>query len=115
MVNQSVNEFNTQFLFKIDALPQYVLFPLDISITAFNNFSLNVRELLISDRVHLPSRPPTKTNNQGNHTLLLVRNAVVEAGNKIIMKKASCSHKEEAAISGNPWELLWGNPSIYID
>ena len=82
MVNKSVNEFNTQFLFKIDALPQYVLFPLDISITVFNNFSPNVRELLISEGVHLPSRPPTKTNRQGNKRLLLVRNAVVEAGNK---------------------------------
>ena len=35
MVNQSVNYFNTRFLFKIDALPQYVVFALDID----KNFS----------------------------------------------------------------------------
>ena len=43
MVNQSVNEFYTQFLFEIDALPQDAVFLLDISATFFNNLSLEVR------------------------------------------------------------------------
>ena len=42
-VNQSVNEFYTRFLFKIDALPQDVTFPLDIAATFFNNLSPDVR------------------------------------------------------------------------
>ena len=43
MFNQSVNEFYTRFLFKIDALPQNVILPLDISETFFNNPSTEVR------------------------------------------------------------------------
>ena len=48
MVNQSVHEFYTWFLFKIDALPQDVAFPLDIAANFFNKLSPNVREFLIS-------------------------------------------------------------------
>ena len=40
MVNQLVNECYTWFLFKIDALPQDVVFPLDIAITFFRKISL---------------------------------------------------------------------------
>ena len=47
MVNQSVHEFYTRFLFKIDALPQDITFQLDIAATFLNNFSPEVRELLI--------------------------------------------------------------------
>ena len=47
MGNQSVNEFYTWFLFKIDALPQDVVFTLDIAATFFNNLSTDVRKLLI--------------------------------------------------------------------
>ena len=47
-VNQSVNEFYTRFLFKIDALPQDFTFTLDVSATSFNNLSTEVREFLIS-------------------------------------------------------------------
>ena len=43
MVNQSVNEFYNLFLFKIDALPQYVAFPLDIAATFFENLSPGIR------------------------------------------------------------------------
>ena len=43
MVNQPVNEFYTQFLFKIDALPQDVAFPLDIAATFFKNSITDVR------------------------------------------------------------------------
>ena len=48
MVNQSVNGFYTRFLLKIDALPQDVIFHLDISATFFNNLSPDVRGFLIS-------------------------------------------------------------------
>ena len=51
MVNQSVNEFYTQFLFKIDALPHAVVLPLDIAATFFNKLSPGVRHLLISEGV----------------------------------------------------------------
>ena len=43
MVNQSVNEFYTRVLFKIDALAQDVVFPLDITANLFNNLSPYVR------------------------------------------------------------------------
>ena len=43
MVNQSVNDFYTQSLFKIDALPQDVSFSLDIAATLSNNLSTEVR------------------------------------------------------------------------
>ena len=43
MVNESVNEFYTQFLFKIDALRQDILLSLDIAATFVNNFSPEVR------------------------------------------------------------------------
>ena len=51
MVNQSVNEFYTRFLLKIDAPPQYVAFPLDIAATFFNNLSPAVRGFLILEGV----------------------------------------------------------------
>ena len=38
-----LNEFYTCFLFKTDALPQNVVFPLDIAVTFFNNLSPDVR------------------------------------------------------------------------
>ena len=43
MANQSVNEFYTLFLFKIDAPPQDVAVPLDIATTFFKNLSHDVR------------------------------------------------------------------------
>ena len=48
MVNQSVNEFYTQFLFKIDAQPQDVVLLVDIVTTFFKNWSPDMREILIS-------------------------------------------------------------------
>ena len=48
LINQSVNEFYTHFLFKIDALLKEVVFPLDMAATFFNNLSPDVREFLIS-------------------------------------------------------------------
>ena len=42
MMNQSVNEFYTCFLFKIDALPHEVVLPLDISAALFKNLSPDV-------------------------------------------------------------------------
>ena len=57
-VNQSVSEFYTRFLFKIDALPHDVAFPLDIASTFFNNLSPDVREFLISEGVQVTQRLP---------------------------------------------------------
>ena len=45
MINQSVNEFYAQFLFKIDALPQDAVFSLEISVTFLNNLIPDVRDL----------------------------------------------------------------------
>ena len=47
MINQSLNEFYTCLLLKIDSLPQEVGFPLDIAATFFNNLSPDVRDFLI--------------------------------------------------------------------
>ena len=71
MVNKLVNKFYTRFLFKIDALPQDVVFPLDINETFLNNLIPDVREFLISERVWVPPRPPTETNNQVNQRIIL--------------------------------------------
>ena len=54
MINQSVNNFYTRFIFKIDALPQEVVFPLDIAVKFFNKLIPDVRELLVSEGVHVP-------------------------------------------------------------
>ena len=56
VVNQSVNEFYTWLLFKIDALPQDVAFPLYIAVTFFNNLSPDVRDFLISEGFQIPLR-----------------------------------------------------------
>ena len=87
MVNQSVNEFYTHFLFKIDALSQDVVLPIDISTNVFNKFSTKVREFLSPKRVQVPPRPSTDTNHQGNQGLVLVINAPLEEENKIRTKK----------------------------
>ena len=66
MVNQSVNEFYTRFLFKIDALLQDVAFPLYITATLFNNLSPNVRELFISEGFQVPQGHQLKTITREN-------------------------------------------------
>ena len=43
MFNQSVNDFYTRLFFKIDALRQDIVFPLDIYVAFFNNLSPDVR------------------------------------------------------------------------
>ena len=53
MVNQSVNYFYSRFFFKIDAIPQDVVLPLDIVSTFFNNWSTNIKEFLISEGVQV--------------------------------------------------------------
>ena len=63
IINQSVNDFYTHFLFKIDTLLQIVGLPLDINSTLFKKLSPDVRELLISEGVQVPQRPPTETNH----------------------------------------------------
>ena len=54
IVNQSINEFYTRFLFKIGGLPQDAVFPLDIAANFFNNLSPNIREIFISEGVQVP-------------------------------------------------------------
>ena len=83
MINQPVNEFYTRFIFKIDALPHYVVLKLDITAILFDMLIHEVRELLISGGVQVPPRMPTKTNHQGNQRLLLVINAAVDTEEKI--------------------------------
>ena len=63
MFNQSVNKFYTRLVFKIDALPQDMVFPLDIAVTLLNNFCPGVRKFLISEGVQVSPRPPTETNH----------------------------------------------------
>ena len=87
MLNQSVNEFYTQFVLKIDVLPPDVVFMPDFATRFSNNLSPNVRYFLISEGVQVHPSIPTETNNQGNQRLLLVRNAAVEAEKKRITIK----------------------------
>ena len=82
MVNQLVNEFYNQFLFKMDALLQEIVFTLDIVVTFFKILRPDVRELLISEGAHITPRLPTETNYQCNQRLLLSRNAYAEDENK---------------------------------
>ena len=82
MVNQLVNEFYTQFLFKIDALPQNVIFLLDIPVNVFNNLSPDLIYILIPEGFHFPPRPTTETKHKGNQRLILLRNVAVEADNQ---------------------------------
>ena len=79
MVNQSVNEFYTRFLFKIYALPQDIVLPIDILETLFNNLSLYLKELLIQEGVQVTPSLSTETSHQGNERLVLFQNAAVEA------------------------------------
>ena len=83
MIDQSLDEFYTRFLFKNDLLPQEIILPLGIAATFINNFIPEVREFLISVGVQVPPRMPTKTNHQRNQSLLLVRNAAVKAEKNI--------------------------------
>ena len=111
MANQSVNEFYTRFLFKIDALPQDVVFLFDISATFFNNVSTSVKEFLMSEWFQYPPRPPTENNHQGNQRLLLVRNAAVEAEKKtrtikVLLQQASRSRHTKTFMG-----MFGGNPS----
>ena len=84
MVNQSVNEFFTRLLFKIDELPQDVGLPLNIATIWFNKLIPGVRKLFIPEGVKFPQRLPAETNHQGNQRLLLIRNAAVKAEQNII-------------------------------
>ena len=114
MVNQSVNEIYARFLFKIDALPQDVAFPLDIAAKFFNNFSPDVREFLISERFQVPPRPPNENYHQGNQRLLLVRSAAVEAENKIRTIKAAVRPESGSRHPKTFMVMLAVNPSTQM-
>ena len=62
-VNQLVNKFYAQFLLKIDALPQNILFSLDISTTFFGNLSPDIGEFLITEGLKVTSMLTTNTNH----------------------------------------------------
>ena len=79
MVNQLVNEFYTQSLLKVDALPQDVGLPFYIATTLLNNFIPDVREFFITEGVQVTQTITTETNHQGNQRLILVRNAEAES------------------------------------
>ena len=64
MLNHSVNDFYTRFLFKIGSLPQDSVFPLAIAATFFNNLSPDVREFLILEGVQVLPRSPIVTNQK---------------------------------------------------
>ena len=89
MINQSVNEFYSRSLFKIDTLPHEVGFPLDIDTTLFIKLSPDVREFLISEGVQVPQILTTETNHQGNHRFPPVINSAVESENKIRIIKSA--------------------------
>ena len=114
MFNQSVNEFYTRLLFKIDALPQDVAFPLDIAATLFNNLSPNSREFSISDEVQVYPRPPTEKNHQGNHRLLLVINAPLGALKKTRTIKLAVQLASRIRYPRTFVVMLWGNPSSQL-
>ena len=48
MINQSVNDFYSRFLFNIDALLNDELFLMDIAETLFKKITLGFRDLLVS-------------------------------------------------------------------
>ena len=77
MVNNSVNEFYTWFLFKIDTLPQEIWLLLDISVNFFNKLIPDVWEFLISEGVQVLQRLYTETNLRINQMLILIINAEV--------------------------------------
>ena len=115
MINQSVNEFYTRSLLEIDALNQDVALPLDIFATLFNNLGPEVRELLISEGVQAPPRPPTEKNHQGKQRLILVKNAAVEAEKNTRTIKVAV---QPAIGSRHPRKLIGTigrNPSTKMD
>ena len=59
MVNQSLNDLCNRFPFKFYALPQDVVFPLDIAETFFNNLIPDVREFFMSEGFQVNPRSPT--------------------------------------------------------
>ena len=66
MVDQPVNNFYTQLLFKIEASSQDVEFPLDIAATFLNNLIPEIRTLLIPEGVQVAQRPRSETNHHRN-------------------------------------------------
>ena len=105
MINQSANYFYIRFLFKIDALPQDVVFLLYINATFFKNLSPNVRDFLILEGVQSPPGMPTENSHQGNQRLLLVRNVAVEA-EKNCKNKSSSLTRNQNHHSSLYWALL---------
>ena len=94
--------------------PQDVVFTLYITATFFKILSPNIREFLISERVQVPPRTITKIDHQGNHKLLLIRNAAVEAENKTRTIKVAVQPEKGNFHTRKFMVLFGGNPSIQM-
>ena len=114
MVNQSVNDFYTRFIFIIDALPHKLVFPLYIAATFSKNLSHKVSEFLILEGFKFPQILPTETNHQVNHSLLLVRNAVLEAKKTVIKIKSAVQPRSGSRHFRKFLGMLGEKPSIQI-
>ena len=114
MINKSVNEFYTQFLFKIDAFPKDVAFPLEITAAFFNNLSPDVRKFFISEGVQVPPRPSTEINHQVNQRLLLVINAEMEAEKRTRKIKATVQPEIRIRHTKKFMGMLEGQPSTQM-
>ena len=114
MVNQSVNDFYTWFLFKMDALPHNIMFPFEIAATFFNNLILDIRELLASEAFHIHPRLSTETNQQGKHRLLLVRSVVAEPEKKKRTIKVAVQAEIRIFHPGKFMGMLEGNSTIQM-
>ena len=71
-------------------------------------------ELLISEGVQVLPNPPTETNHHGNQRLLSVRNASVDAENKISTIKAVVQPEIGGSHPRTFIVMIGGNPSIQM-
>ena len=85
---------------------------MDIANEFFNSLISDVRDFLISEVVQVTQRLPTETNHQGNPRLLLVRNASVEAENKITTIKAAVQTAGGILNYKTFMSMPGGSPSI---
>ena len=114
MVNHSVNQFYNHFIFKIDALQQYIVLPLNISKNLLNNLSPNVRKFWLSEEIQALPRPLTGINHQRNERIIFVRNTAAEAENKIRIIKAVVQPVSYGCYPSTLMGILGLNRSIHM-
>ena len=110
MINKSVNNFYTQFLFKIETLPHESGFLLDVTAALLNNLSPYVREFLIPEEVQVSQRLTMENNHQGNQSILLVRNAAAEVEKKTRTIKLSVQ-PEGGSLHHRTFMIMTGGSS----